>query len=322
MNRQDFLDSVNSEHLKKTLNWCLSNIETKCQLDEIPKMAKDDIIDLILSVSPTSYMMAESYLYTVKAYVSYIGDEKASQTLSKIKVGDIWNENTKPKDTKKFLSEQDFKELINEIEMKEDFNVDFYTAILQCIYEGIYIEDLSVLKNLRGSDIHGNIVTLREDNGSVYDLEISQQLADKLLKLSNTHIWNRRNRNSDGYEITIYGEYHDSCFKIEQRKEKGSAEQEVQRYRKVYLAWISKITSKYIGNSVRPLYIYVSGIMCRIKHIFEDDNTGFDLRFAFVENPRFRMTGILIEKELERCHYNKPRYQLNKMVNGYIDVFE
>ena len=171
-------------------------------------------------------------------------------------------------------------------------------------------------------NIHGNIVTLREDNGSVYDLEISQQLADKLLKLSNTHIWNRRNRNSDGYEITIYGEYHDSCFKIEQRKEKGSAEQEVQRYRKVYLAWISKITSKYIGNSVRPLYIYVSGIMCRIKHIFEDDNTGFDLRFAFVENPRFRMTGILIEKELERCHYNKPRYQLNKMVNGYIDVFE
>ena len=87
--------------------------------------------------------------------------------------------------------------------------------------EGIYNDDMSVIKNLRASDIKGNMVTLREDSGHSYDIEVSEEFAIDLKELSYIDTWERKNRYGL-CKIKIEGLYSDSCFKVENRK--GSSE--------------------------------------------------------------------------------------------------
>jgi len=89
----------------------------------------------------------------------------------------------------------------------------YYKSLFRSLYEGIYSDDMSVLKNLRATDINNNIVTLREDNGNTYQMQIPADLADNLLQLPSEPFL-RRNRNAT-FPITVSGVYNDSCFKIE-----------------------------------------------------------------------------------------------------------
>ena len=172
---------------------------------------------------------------------------------------------------------------------------------------------MSVIKNLRGSDIHGNKVTLREDNGCSYDINISFELAEALKELSDTDIWERKNRYGI-CQIKTSGIYPDSCFKVENRKDDSEY-----AYRFSYYAKLRRISKEYLEYNLLPLQLYVSGIMYRIRLEFEKNN--IDLYDAFSDQNRNRMVSSIISNELARCNYDIEVRNFREMVKGHLDVF-
>ena len=78
----------------------------------------------------------------------------------------------------------------------------------------MYCEDISVLKNLRASDIKDNNVKLINDNGEFRYLQITERLADDLKELADVYVWERNNRYGR-MEVNTTGIYIDSCLKFD-----------------------------------------------------------------------------------------------------------
>ena len=181
------------------------------------------------------------------------------------------------------------------------------------VIQGIYNDDMSVVKNLRASDVNGDIVTLREDNGNSYEIQVSSALAEDLKKLGNVDLWERRNRYGT-VKITINGLYPDSCFKVENRK--GSSEYS---YRFTYYRILRKIAKEYLEYNLLPLQLYVSGIMFRIGLRLQEH--GISLEEAFAPQNKNRIVNKAISWELNRCNCNTEVRNFREIVKGHIDVF-
>lgn len=118
---------------------------------------------------------------------------------------------------------------------------------------------MSVLKNLRSSNIDGDTVTLVPDEGDEYEIGITDRLARDLIALGEIDTWERRNRYGTA-KIKIVGLHSDSCFKVEIRKDDSK-----ELYRYAYYRLLRKVSKEYLEYNLLPLQIYVSGIMHRIK---------------------------------------------------------
>lgn len=268
--------------------------------------------NIILSFNPNSPRAITTICYIMGQYAKYLNNDQLYQMIADVDRKILWRK-AKPKASKKFISNKRFKEVYHDIGMFEELNSTYYQSLFRCLYEGIYNEDMSVIKNLRASDIHDNSVTLHEDNGSSYDLEISSELAEDLKELGKNDVWERRNRHGV-FGMKIQGLHPDTCFKVEIRNESSEYS-----YRFTYYRILRKIAKEYVEYNLLPVQIYASGIMYRIGLKLKDH--GISIEEAFAEHNRNRIVGKIISDELERCKYTNEVRNFREMVKGHLDVF-
>ena len=271
-----------------------------------------DLEQIVLSMKPNSPKSITTMLYILSLYAKYLNDNRLYNIVQDIDRKALWIM-AKPNAAKKFISHSQFTETCKDVELFEEYNSSYISALFRCIYEGIYSDDMSVLKNLRGSDVNENIVTLKEDSGNQHGILISDMLSKQLVELSDVNTWSRNNRFGE-CKIKTTGLYEDSCFKVETRG--GSDEYS---YRYTYYRILRKISKDYLGYNLLPLQLYVSGIMYRIR--LDLSEYGITLEEAFVPNNKNRLVNKVISDELKRCNCNTEVRNFREIVKGHIDVF-
>ena len=305
---QDFLETIETHNSRKVFASYSKLGEydyTDCSVEQLEQ--------IILNMKPNSPKAIITICYVLSAYAKFSENMPLYQLIQSVDKQSLWKK-AKPSAAKKFISHQTFEEVYHDIGIIEPTNSFYYQTLFRCIYEGIYCDDMSVLKNLRGSDVHGNIVQLHNDDGETYELEISLGLAEDLKELGQIDTWERINRYGM-FQMKIEGLYLDSCFKVENRQ--GSSEY---AYRYSYYRVLRKIAKEYLEYSLLPLQLFVSGIMRRIGLKLQEN--GISVEEAFADQNRNRLVSKIISDELQRCHYNIEVRNFRQMVIGHLDVFK
>ncbi len=268
---------------------------------------------IILSTNPKDMRSITTACTTLKKFAKFLGDTHLVKIADSIDRKELW-ERIKSDDIQnhKFLSNKQYKAACHDIEVWEEHNSLYYQTLFMAIYEGIYSNDMSVLKNLRARDIKGNIVILSPDNDECYKLEISKQLADNLKELSEMTTWEQTAR--FGYiQLPLVGKTYDSCFKVVQRMKDTVYEAKFYYYR------LRKIANNYIERPVRAYELFVSGIAYRIVEKLKAND--ITLQEAFKTHNRNRLVGSIISDELTRCHYSNQVRNFRELIESYLEVF-
>lgn len=314
---KEFIDSIEVENTAKVVKHVLDGVDVKLETFTARKLEK-----FVLDRNPNSPKSIATICYVIGLYAKWLVSQNSGdgtkllelvQNLDKKK---LWKK-AKPTARKKFVTHADFKRVIKEIELYEEFNDLYYRTLFRCVYEGIYCDDMSVIKNLRGSDVHGSTVTLREDNGHTYKFKITPQLAADIVELSRKQIWERRNRYGI-CKVDMRGLYHDSVFKVEKRK--SAKPQDDSSLRFCYYDKLRKISDEYLDNHILPFQLYISGIMYRIASKLKRKD--ITIKEAFAENNRSREDHMRIEAELVRCNYGSEYGNFKEIVKGHLDMFD
>lgn len=314
-NLSEFVNSIDSENTKKVVKFVFKDIDEK----NIETYNAVQMEQLILDKNPSSYKEIITIVYILSLYFKFlhengiVDNDNACQIVQSLDKKLLWNK-SKPNAKKKFISNEQFDRVIHEIGVYEEFNSLYYESLFSCIYHGIYNDDLSVIKNLRGKDVSDNgIVVLHEDNGHVYKIKIPEELAKNLKKLSEIDIWERKNRFGI-CKVEMRGIHADSVFKIENRSTASN-----DSYKFTFYAKLRKITKEYLEYSLLPLQLYTSGIMHRIK--MELDKNDITLEEAFADNSRNKIAHLIVSKELMRCNSNIEVGNFRELVKGHLDSF-
>lgn len=316
MNRymQEYIDSIESENSQKVIRHVFKRIG---KID-IQNYNQIQLEHMILGANVNSSKDIITIIYVLSSYAKWlqekniIDNDNLYQILQSIDKKLLWKK-AKPQAKKKFISNEDFKRITHDISLYEEYNSLYYETLFRAVYEGIYNDDLSVLKNLRKSDIDDNIVTLREDNNHVYKIKVSDRLAKDLKQLADINIWERRNRFSV-CKVEMRGIYSDSIFKVEHRSTSSNGS-----YRFTYYSKLRKIAKEYLEHSLLPLQLYTSGLMHRIKVELEKNN--ISLEEAFTDNSRNKMAHLIIQKELIRCNSSIEIGNFRELVKGHLELF-
>ena len=271
-----------------------------------------DIEQVILSLNPNSPKAITTICYIFGMYAKFLDNDDLYYMVKDIDRSAIWLM-AKKVAPKKFISHSSFESVYHEVGVYEEHNSFYQQTLFRCLYEGIYNDDMSVIKNLRASDVNENTVTLREDNGNVYELLVSEKLANDLKALGDINVWERNNR-FGVCKIKITGLYEDSCFKVENRK--GSKEN---AYRYTYYRILRKISKEYLEYNLLPLQTYISGIMYRIKLNMREHD--IKIKEAFSDMNKSRLVRSIISDELIRCNCNTEVKNFREMVKGHLEVF-
>lgn len=313
-NMERFINSIESPNSQKVAKFALKNID-----GNIESYSQMELEQVILGKNPNSPKEIITIIYILSSYAKWlqeqgiIKDDNMYHILQSFNKKLLWQK-CKPQAKKKFISYEQYKRVIHDISMYEEFNALYYELLFSCIYHGIYNDDLSVIKNLKKSDIDDNgIILLHEDNGHSYKIKVSERLAKDLKQLADINIWERRNRFGI-CKVDMRGVYNDSVFKIENRSTASN-----DSYRFTYYAKLRKIAKEYLEYSLLPLQLYTSGIMHRIK--VELDKNKISLEEAFADNSRNRMAHLIISKELMRCNSNIEVGNFRELVKGHLDSF-
>lgn len=272
----------------------------------------DKLNEIILGMKPNSPRAITTICYVLGLYAKFLEDDGLYQMIQDVDRKKLWAI-AKPSASKKFISHSDFKDVYHAIGVYEELNSFYYQTLFKCLYEGIYNDDMSVIKNLRASDIDNNVVTLREDNGRSYSIEISKEFAMDLKELSSVNTWERKNRYGV-FGMKIDGLHYDSCFKVESRKESSEYS-----YRFSYYRMLRKISKDYLEYNLLPLQLFISGMMYRIRLKLQEHD--ISLEEAFADQNRDRLVSKIISEELKRCNCNTEVRNFREMVKGHLDVF-
>lgn len=268
---------------------------------------------MIVDVKPKSKKEITTICYVLSRYAAYKSNDNLYRMIKSVDRNIIW-EKSKTFAKNKFISKQMFDEAVYDIGVYEELNSFYYQCIIRCIYEGIYSDGLTVLSNLRASNINNDIVKLYISEVDYYNLKISKKLAEDLIELSKIDTWQIRGRWSI-YNRKIAGCYADSCFKFNT-----TASYDIKKLSFVLYKNIRKITSGYFDFKITPLNIYISGIMYRIKTILDDSN--IDLHEAFSYNNKNAKVKNIITDELNRSHYKISIKRFRENVSDYLDTFK
>lgn len=312
---QEYIDSVESFNTQKVIR----HVFKKINIDNIEKCNLIQLEQLIIDTKPKSPKEIITTIYVISSYAkwlyerSIIDNDNLYQVLQSLDKKMLWKK-CKPIAKKKFISYEQYQRAIKDIAMYEEHNALYYELLFSCIYNGIYNDDLSVIKNLRKSDIGDDgIILLHEDNGHSYKLKVSERLAKDLKQLADINIWERKNRFSI-CKVDMRGMHSDSVFKIENRSTASSDSNKFSYYAK-----LRKIAKEYLEYSILPLQLYTSGIMHRIK--IELERNGITLEEAFTDNSRNKMAHLIISKELMRCNSNIELGNFRELVKGHLESF-
>lgn len=304
----DFMETLTTPTLKAIAkkNSDLISIEEENYTTEYIK-------EYIKSKKHISVASVITFCYFINLYARYIGSSKLEQAVSGIDKNALWKEIGA--NAKRFISHEEFKEIYDLIDMGYETNTLFKKTIFRCVWEGMFSSSLDIFKNLRATDVNGNVLTLRTDDGVVYDLEVSNELAKDLIELSKNNTWERANRY--GYfNVPAIGIYPDSCFKLENRK--GVIDTENTKH--VYWRIIRDISNNYIQSPhCHAKQIFFSGIMYRIA--LKLKNEGISLDDAFAYDCKDRLASKIIIDELRRCNVTTLPRSFKETVDGYLDNF-
>ncbi len=285
--------------------------------DDFLEIYKDTgaIEQIILELRPSSRRSITTICYIIGKYANFIGNKKAYQIIHSIDRNLLWKK-AKINASPKYLSHELYEDVLNRIRMneEEETNALYYKTLFRVIYEGVYCDDMSVITNLRASDIHDDIVTLHTDEGYSYKIRLPENLIKDLKKLATVDKWWRRNRYAS-YSVEISGRYPDSCFKIQNIKIDSST-----TYRFGYYNKLRKISKEYIGYNLPPTQLFISGIMYRICEELKNNDILIEEAFS-EENRNFKVSNI-ITRELSRCEYDIPVKSLREQVIGHLEVFK
>ena len=313
-NVERFLESVKVENTAKVVKFVFKN--TDINIENYNQM---ELEQFILDLKPNSPKSITTICYVLGLYAKWIQEQNIIkndnlyQMIQSLDKKLLWKK-AKPAAKKKFISYKQYEMVIKDIATYEEYNALYYELLFSCIWYGIYNDDLSVIKNLRASDIEDNgILTLREDNGHIYKFKVSERLAKDLKQLSSIDIWERRNR-FGVCKVDMRGIHSDSVFKIENRS---TASQDSFRF--TFYAKLRKIAKEYLEQPLLPLQLYASGLVHRIKAELERNN--ISLTDAFADNSRNRMAHLIIQKELTRCNSNFELGNFRELVKGHLDSF-
>ena len=312
---QEFIDSTESLNTRKVF----VHVFKKINADNIENCNPIQMERLIIDSQPNSPKSIITTIYVLSVYAKWLQEKKIIdndnmlQILQSIDKKLLWKK-CAPQAKKKFISYQDYEQVIKDIATYEEYNALYFELLFACIYAGIYSEDLSVIKNLRKSDIQDDgMITLREDNNHIYKIKVSERLAKDLKQLATIDEWIRPNRFSLCH-VDMQGVYPDSVFKVERRTSNSE-----NSYRFSYYAKLRKVSKEYVGHSLLPLQLYASGIMHRIKMELEKSN--IPLEEAFAQNSRNRTAHMIIEKELIRSNSGIEIGNFRELVKGHLNSF-
>ena len=307
-NLERFVNSIESPNSKKVAKFALKNVE-----EDIEKYSLIELEQLILNKRPSSQKEIITIIYIFSSYAKWLNNDNLYQTLQSLDKKLLWKK-AKPLAKKKFISNEQYQRAIKDIATYEEYNALYYELLFSCIWNGVYCDDLSVIKNLRTSNINDDgIVMLEEDNGHTYKFKIPEKLAYDLKQLASISTWQRPNRYGV-CNVDMRGAYPDSVFKIENRSTASN-----DSYRFTFYAKLRKLSKEYLDNSLLPFQLYASGIMHRIKT--ELEKNGISLEDAFADNSRNRMAHMIISKELVRCNSSIEIGNFRELVKGHLDIF-
>lgn len=314
-NIQRFIETIESPNTIKVVKYAL-----KDNVDNIECYNLLELEQYILDLKPNSPKAITTICYVLRLYAKWLEEQKIIadnsfyQLVQSLDKNLLWKK-SKPNAKKKFMSYEQYKNVVHEIGVYEEYNALYYEVLFRSIYEGIYNEDLSVLKNLRSSDIGNGIVTLHEDNGHSYKLKVSTKLTDDLKELALIDSWERKNRYG-AFKVELEGVYSNSVFKIEHRNTNSSEG----AYKFSYYAKLRKISKEYLEYNMPAMQIYISGITHRIKIELEKYN--ISLEEAFINGDTInKKANMIISKELIRCNYDTQISNFREMVKGHLDIF-
>ena len=313
-NIERFIESIQVPNTAKVVKFVFKNIDVNIENFSLMEMEQ-----FILDLKPNSPKTITTICYVLGLYAKWlqeqeiINNDNLYQMIQSLDKKLLWNK-AKPQAKKKFISNEQYQTVVKEIATYEEYNSLYYELLFSCIYHGIYNDDLSVIKNLRSSNISDDgIITLQEDNGHFYKIKVSEKLASDLKQLARIDTWQRRNR-FGVCNVEMRGAYPDSVFKIENRSTASDSS-----YRFTYYAKLRKIAKEYLEYSLLPLQLYTSGLMHRIKTELEKNN--ISLEEAFSDNNRNRMAHLIISKELIRCNSGIEVGNFRELVKGHLDSF-
>lgn len=313
---QNYINSIESENSQKVAKYVFKRINTN---DDIENYGVIQMEQLVLDAKPNSLKEITTIVYILSSYFKWLYKENivdtddAHQIVQSLDKKLLWDR-AKPHAKKKFISFQQYEQITKDIATYEEYNALYFELIFSCIYNGIYSDDLSVLKNLRRSDIQEDgVVTLREDNSHIYKIKIPEKLAQDLIQLSTINEWVRPNRFGLCY-VKMIGVYPDSVFKVESRTSNSE-----DSYKFSYYSKLRKISKEYVGYPLLPLQLYASGIMHKIKVELEKNH--ISLEEAFAQNSRDKMVHLIIQKELTRSNSAIEIGNFRELVKSHLDVF-
>lgn len=313
---QEYIDSIESDNSKKVTRHVFKRIDHI----NIENYNVIQLEQLVLGAKPNSPKDIITIIYILSSYAKWLQEKRIVkndnmyQMLQSLDKKLLWKK-ASPYAKKKFISYQQYERIIKDIATFEEYNALYFELLFSCIYNGIYNQDMSVLKNLRRSDIQEDgMITLREDNSHVYKIKVSERLAKDLIQLSTIDEWIRPNRFSLCH-VEMKGSYSDSVFKVENRSTNSE-----DSYKFSYYSKLRKISKEYVGYSLLPLQLYASGMVHRIK--VELDKNKISLDEAFSKNSRNRTAHMIIEKELVRCNSGIEISNFRELVKGHLDSFE
>lgn len=283
---------------------------------DFSECTKEQIEEIILNFKPVNPREITTICSIMGKYADFLGNVAMADIIRSIKRKELW-EKAKANAPQRYISNKGFNEVCRKILLCEEYNAFYKNVLFRAVYEGIYNEDMSVVKNLRASDIHGNVVTLRDDNGNVRDLEISSDLAKDLIELSMLDKWERQNKHS-AFSIPISGEYPDNCFKCETRPLRTKSNYTIQ-FRNIYHRLLRNIVKEYVDFSLPPSRLYISGIMYRICRNLKD--AGYDAMNAFGERNKNSEVSAIISDELTSSGYTQTVANFKEAIRGHHEIF-
>lgn len=303
----DFIDTIDSPNTAKVAK-SMSVIGEH----DYSSVTPIDVEQMILGMKPKSPKEITTICYVLSMYAKHIGNKGLLHMAQDVDRKALWTV-AKPAAPRKFISNSEFNRVRKEIAKREQYNVLYQQTLFMCLYEDVYNDDMSVIKNVRASDVNGNIVSLRSDDGDVHDIKVTDKLASNLVELGGVSVWERNNRYGT-CKIEIKGLHNDSCFKVESRS--GSSEYS---YRYTYYRILRKISKEYLYFNLLPLQLYVSGIMYRIG--IELAKADIGIEDAFADNNKSREVSKIISRELDASGYDIEVRNFREMVKGHLDVF-
>lgn len=313
---QEFIDSTESLNTRKVFMHVFKKIDT----NNIENCSQMQMEQLIIDSQPNSPKSIITIVYVLSSYAKWLQEQGTNNSDNMVQILQSLNKNLlwkkcAPQAKKKFISHKQYEQIIKDIATYEEYNALYFELLFACIYSGIYSEDLSVIKNLRRSDIQDDgMITLKEDNNHIYRIKVSERLAKDLKQLATIDKWLRPNR-FGLCQVDMKGVYSDSVFKVESRTTNSESS-----YRFAYYSKLRKISKEYVGYSLLPLQLYASGIVNRIK--IELEKNGIELEEAFAQNSRNKTAHMVIEKELIRCNSRIEIGNFRELVKGHLNSFK